>query len=269
MIERVRASPDRFADEIKYDHHPHLLEIALAPSADLDELAARCHEVIDELTKRAIENGLTFQSVPFLDISGLDPAIRSPLTVPRALRRYRRKLLRQSGQATIWDNYAATIAATQTHVGGWSWMNRSDVIESLYTNERRDGLFAYEESGLSWRSAYHRRWLGYYRVFSRSPLVGLRVPRPWTLEKWFEALTVAPLAGLVDASAGGRSLQESGIAISRAVFDDIRDLQLIKPRLFGTVEFRGDPAQPNAASVVNLARFRKEGVKRALEHGAH
>jgi len=271
MIESVScAAPRAFPDTIKYDHHPHLMEIALAPLRDLGLLHARLEEVVETAREVATGLDLLLLQVPFLDVAPSHPRMRSELREFVARRRCRRLLLERQGIVDVdAENFAATIAATQTHIGGWSWLEKPKIVERLYQRERRSRRFSYVCAGISdIPAAYRRRWRDYRRVFRASPLVGLKVPRPWTPSAWYAALLETPLASTCDPQTLVKRLIDTHDAITGELFDQIRDLQNIRPRLFGTVEFRGDPAQPGTREVVALARMRRNQVRAELERPA-
>lgn len=252
---------DDFSDHVKYDHHPHLLELSLAPSYDIQDVRERLRTMFEAIRTAARRAKVRVAHDAFLEVDAAHPRTRSCLSSFRALRRYRRTLMRKRGIVDkSAENYASVIAATQIHVGGSVWLRDPEAMENLYRYERQARRFAYDTLSGPIHSHYRRRWSGYRKVFANSRLVGLRVPRPWTLERWFEALALAPMAGLADSEDAADAFAHRIRPVNESLFNDIRDLQAIRPRIFGTIEFRGDPAQPTAEAIVALAQFRQNCV---------
>jgi len=249
---------------IKYDHHPHLLEVAFEYHSNLHDLFEHVAHIFDVLNTTAERLGLTVLHQPFTHVSAVDPRVISPLKAFEDLRHYRSILLMNRYGSIDHEaaNYAATIAATQTHIGGIEWWNQSDLMNELYKLET--DILALSYYGLSnnpdkLHEMIVKRWSGYHKVFAGQPLVGFPDITEWSLDSWIRALIQSPLAGTTKDIWAGSNLAVSNNVFGSdltAFFKTVRDLQIIRPRFFGTLEFRNDPAQPTPERVVASAALR-------------
>lgn len=219
---------------LKYDHHPHLLELAFSPVDTLFELEEDLAWAWPRLLECASVGCLVHH--PVLD----GPGVASSHPRMLALVQYRTELLARRG---IVDpaaaNYASSIAATQIHVGGLAWWTRPPLLAALVAREAGVAAFAHQSTGVSPAS----RWAGYRRVFEGSPFCGLPHFETWDLAGWASALSRASTMGQPDGTWDD-------------FFARVRDFSVIRPRLFGTVEFRGDPAQPSPDRILRQAALR-------------
>ena len=252
---------------LKYDHHPHLLEVATPPHKSAATIEALFSQVLSDIGSTAERNGLRISDRPILMIAADDPRILSPLAMFRQLRTYRSALYERRGQQpTAHTNYAATIAATQTHVGV-DWWEMQSLIERLYQQEGLHSEFAYRCFGDDAEMLRIARWRGYLDVFQDSPLAEYPKIAPWTIDAWATALLDTPLAGLANPKWGAQTMREIAMASDAelsSMLIDVRDLQLIKPRLYGTIEFRGDPAQDTPQNIAALAEHRRRSIVNVL-----
>ncbi len=249
---------------VKYDHHPHLMEVAFGYKADLHELREQVSTGFAILDHAAGKADVRVKHAPFLDISASDPRVTSPLKPFQDLRNYRRRLFQIRGERenAELENYAAIIAATQTHIGGTGWLFKPELISRLYRLEPEAHLYAARgvvSTDKEITSLLARRWYGYRQVFLGYPLIGFPDLEDWTLETWTAALLEMPLSGGPENHWAGYSAKQLG-GIPFQSFDDfltrVRDLQIIRPRIFGTLEFRADAAQPTPDRIVAIAALR-------------
>lgn len=231
---------------LKYDHHPHLLELVLEPAACLEPLANELEWSWLRLHTLAERQGVLLDCAPAIADR---PGLESPHPAMAALRGYRTQLLTRRGlvdpQAA---NYAAYIAATQTHVGGLAWWTRPPLLGALLAREPSVAPFAFTNLPITPR----QRWSAYARVFEGSPCCGIPRFQRYDLAGWAEVLAHTPMTG------DGSTLNEAGLPDGGwdELFARVRDFGVIRPRLFGTVEFRGDPAQPTFERVLAIAALR-------------
>lgn len=259
MIERVSIDlPLNRYTTIKYDHHPHLFEIAFAYTRTLSEQSQQVHEVFSLIQEISKKLGLIVGDTSTLNLSPLDPKIASPLKTYEDLRNYRSKLLCQ-GTTPInleHSNYAAVIAATQTHIGGTQWWNRTHFMETLYS-------FETDVLPILQKSPPNQRWRGYLAVFSGYPLVGFPEMNEWSIGSWAKALLESPLLGPTNSGWAGRTIHnlnnfpfKDSTSPWSTFMKSVRDLQIIRPKLFGTLEFRADPAQCYPEDILFVAALR-------------
>ena len=268
MIDRVSMEDEegRYT-AVKYDHHPHQLEVAFAYRKTIGELFELVDSVLRVLKKTAATLGLELSSVCQLEISPCDPRVVSTLESFRNLRAYRSLLLERGPFKGAWrssgyENYAAVIAATQTHIGGTNWWANPGFVNFLYCFEPQvlPWSFAHLASNNEVaESLIVKRWSGYRAVFHGKPLVGFPDLERWDFESWVEALLRSPICGKADDKFASRSLAELGrnpFSNWGRFLKEVRDLQIIRPRIFGTLEFRSDPAQKDAEGVCAVAALR-------------
>lgn len=258
MIERVSKDlSERRYIAVKYDHHPHLFEVAFTYYNNVAELHASVTEVLAILENAATKARLTILNAPSLHLEADHLRVISPLPTFAALRYYRSKLFEQRGEAAplLLSNYAAIIAATQTHIGGTGWWqpHRNQLVSNLYAIE--PDLLAITTT----QNELVTRWRGYEAVFRGFPLIGFPHLDQWNLNSWANALLSSPLAGGPDDEWAGKSIAQLGknpFSTWQRFMVSVRDLQIIRPKLFGTLEFRADPAQVDANKIAAVAALR-------------
>ena len=268
MIDRVSldGNSGRFT-AVKYDHHPHLLEVAFAYQNTAVELLELVTHTLLTLNQVAHSQGLAISTESVLDVRADDPSVVSPLSFFRNLRHYRSMLVHGNGPkefraAQGFENYAAVIAATQTHVGGIDWWKRPNLLNQLYSVEPLILPWAALQCSDGFASAFQllaKRWEGYRAVFAGFPLVGFPDLPSWSIDAWAEALLRSPVCGTTADWYSSKTLAQIGLNPFndwKAFFTEVRDLQIIRPRFFGTLEFRSDPSQLDAQAICGLAALR-------------
>ncbi len=233
---------------IKYEHFPYLLEVAFDYFSNLHGLAAVVEQVFGDLERAGRACHIDVRHRPFCSVSADHPLTLTPSARSRPLLAYRESLLRARGRTVPLEllNFSAVIAATQIHVGGIDWWSEPAIVERLYSFEPDLQSFAYR----NWRSddgqmgnPVCQRWQGYKALLGEYPLLGFPNLREWSKESWIAALLESP------------SL-EIAVGEPLTFLKQVRDLQIIRPRLFGTLEFRADPAQDSPRSILVLAALR-------------
>jgi hypothetical protein len=253
-----RDVPQRGFVALKYDHPPHLMELASSVHTDPLTLAQELHECFDVIDSVCSGLGLVRLKSPFLDLPAADESVTSNISDYIALREVRAKIVRDRGEDADADalNYAAVIAATQVHIGSSDALNDS-IIGRLYRYEPY--LFQRFSKNLEadWVS---RRWSGFNTIFERTPLGAFPNLNDWSVNNWIEALMRAPLKLAKGSPIQGKSLTEIG----KSPFGDnlgelvasFRDLQLIRPKLHGALEFRSAPASDDVHGIIDTVRVR-------------
>ena len=255
MITRLSLEhDDQTYTVLKYDHHPHLLEISTRPFHNLHELGSHLDYLWDLIQVAANSTGLAIFSSGTIEIPADHQRLVSDLDEFVQLRKYRENLLaiNKTPADLILINYAASIAATQVHIGNSYWWNIPSYVETLYSYETAVAQITSRGSNAS------RRWSGYMGLFSNYPLVGFPNMPAWSMDNWLNALIKSPLAFTDSEHSFGNVHPSGGLIFSNPAnfFKSARDLQLIRPKLFGTLEFRGDPAQSSVAEIVETAAIR-------------
>jgi hypothetical protein len=251
---------------LKPEHAPHLLEVAFAWYSDLHQLARDVAQVFESLDGAAADAGLHVAHRPDLGISGADPRVQPASARLRALFHSRAELFRHRGEQPDWDaiGFPAVLAATQVHVGGLAWWERPELVTALNQLEPELAVLTGEAATVS------RRWRAYAKVFRGMPLVGLAIDEPWSAAGWAEGLLRSPLIGGPEVPWAGRAFRD----LTAPPFPNwnsflaaARDLQAIRPRIFGTLEFRSDPAQPTPSAILSAAALRFAAALCAEDHG--
>jgi hypothetical protein len=250
---------------VKYEHPPHLLELALAPTHSLIDFRERIFPIWEDLLKAADTAGLRLLSVPRISPPKMDWDLLS--TVDKkifALKQSREFLVPKEDAEKPWVNFTTYTAATQFHVGGCNWWKDSpELVEKLYRIEIVTGKCAYEKLTPSTNQAkqlFRKRWEGYSKVFKSSSLVGFPKFDNWNIKHWIEAIASSSLVYDRSNPLAQKNLysilQEDIEKNIEPVLPFVRDLQIIKPKLIGTLEFRGDPALPGPQAITNQAAIR-------------
>ncbi|MBL7715168.1 MAG: hypothetical protein JNL01_06835 [Bdellovibrionales bacterium] len=243
---------------VKYEYAPHLMEVAFSYHESLLELQKEVTWVCSAMSKAADSVGLKMCN--FDSIEGLVPQtlINLPLTSSgQALQKTRERLFRQStvkvGEpgADV-TKFPAFTAATQVHIGGLGREEIEDVVNTLYSYELEISClvaFASYDFAYSMESL-RRRWLRYYQVFSSLPLLGIPKVQNWTVQGWVDSLLSCP------------TLEGTQTTLD-ALISKAKDLQFIRPKAFGTIEFRASGAAKDGDGIVRVAEIRLALVKLA------
>ena len=227
---------------VKYEHPPHMMELALSFSDNLIDLKQELTETLETLRTAAQKTGL------ILDHSS---AIQPPLinweevnqieTRFAQLSQSRKKLFQQNNPKEIPNekiDFSTFLAATQTHLGGIRWWElRPDFIETLYKNE-----FLISSCSFTSRKNFISRWENYFYVFKQLPLTGFPQLTEWTFESWVDQLLY-----------NQTHIQDS--ELEKTILSQ-RDLQIVKPKWIGTLEFRADPATSDIDLIISQAALR-------------
>jgi hypothetical protein len=244
-----------FPTRIAYDLPPHLLEISTAPHHSLQGLQHNLRGAWHQLIAAAARCGARVESVPLVGVGPADTRLLTPRGKWNDLRYYRRKLLGAGN--TQFENYAAAIASTQIHVALPATQYPA-VVEKLYRLEPEILPVTAAWAGMN-PSQLRQRWEGYAAVFASSPLIGFPHLESWSIENWLAAFCLAPMAGGPCDAWAARNLQQTGFFPRDSIqsfWYAARDLQIIRPRLMGTIEFRADPAMPTLEAVTRVAALR-------------
>jgi hypothetical protein len=234
--------------QLKYEHHPYLVEVAFDFTDNLFDLESQVSRTLCEIEEEASNVGVTVSSTPFCSVGPDHPSTRSESALAQSLRAYRRALLEKQGRTVSpeLDNFSAVIAATQVHIGGLEWWISPTLIPALYSLEATLLGCSYLCCNLSGPPEYAaaKRWAGYAETLRGCPLVGFPDLNEWTRASWIAALTCTP------------TINGAAFDSARDFFVSVRDLQIVRPRIFGTLEFRGDPAQGSVPGILAMAAIR-------------
>jgi hypothetical protein len=232
---------------LKYEHYPNLIEIAFDWRENLYQLNDLVLDVMKQVTAGCREVGLDLRMSPFCCVGADHPATWRTSHLAESLRSYRHDLLLQQGRHPTPKllNFSAVIASTQVHVGGLAWWTKPQIIAALYSYETTILGLSYllTNSQGTPEDSVVRRWKGYRDVLEGIPLVGFPQLEQWNKTGWLDALRRSPNI-LFDGQNPADFLEA------------VRDLQIIRPRTYGTLEFRADPAQGSVAAIMAMAALR-------------
>lgn len=239
---------------LKYEYDPHLLEINTPAFQSLQQLELFLRDMWDAVDAAAAASGIRARHTPLLT-TGDTLALAGRTRIPRVrvLLNDRIRVLQSQKHEPSIAGFPAVLAATQVHVGGLNWAHDDTLIERLYSQHELLLTAAYNRITEPCATRLIRE-SSYSSCFGACPLVGKPRFSPWTLEMWLEALLQTPLIGTNEPWAG-RTVLELSYPPRRnwaLFFERVRDLQWIRPRLMGTIEFRASPAQPDPASIRQL-----------------
>jgi hypothetical protein len=245
---------------IKYEFPPHLLEIAFTYYDNLhdlnEDIASRWKEMLiaaDECNLRiALKSFIEPPNLNFEDQIGVDPKLP-------ALAESRRAYFKRRGEPidlSIVD-FPSFVAATQTQVsvpGAWG---SEDFMHRLYALELSImPLLNRTPQALEQRQKY------YDGVFRGLKLLGIPDMEQWTLREWIQTLCDSPLVS--NLKAGSDTLRKLWANESdndlEALLKRTRDLQIVRPKSIGTVEFRGDASVTKSSDMIRVAATRFGGA---------
>jgi hypothetical protein len=250
---------------LKFEHPPHMLEVALAPYDNLHDLNEALLDIWNTFQTAAKVCGLKLKFDPSVKPFELDwNAINQFSSKYRALAITREKAVTESLRREPWVHFATYTAATQFHIGGTTWWSKgNNLVNDLYLAELFASHNAYTLLNVSSQNIHERffeRWGGYFKVFKDLKLLGFPDLKEWSTRTWIQEFCRSSLVLVQEDPFFGRDLQDIGEVLSDGellrAMGSVRDLQIIKPKFFGTLEFRADPALPDVASMLRQAAFR-------------
>jgi len=259
IIELSRQTSSTKFTKVKYEYAPHLIEVAFTYFNELNELEELVASVWDQIMVASKRSGTIVVSKPFLSDDEISQIIDSP---ERHEINYSRKMASKNFGIAVAEKmlkFPSYTASTQVHIGGLNWWKRPEILAELY--ELESELFLYSSlliAGPEEALEIYNRRLNLYRlVFPEFPLIGFPDLKEWNLELWLQELLKSPMLGGSDCKTAGSSIMLSrNTHNAESVFSLCRDLQYIRPRNIGTIEFRGDPAQNDVSSIMALAALR-------------
>lgn len=241
---------------IKYEFPPHLLEIAFTYYDSIHDLNCDIEARWKDIQATADACHLKIALKPFIDPPALnfEDQISVDPKLP-ALAESRRVYFKRRGEEvdarTV--DFPSFVAATQTQVGiPYAWGNEK-FMHRLYALELSLlPLLNRTPEALGQRQKY------YDSVFRGLKLLGIPDLKRWTLQDWIQAICDSPLiSNLKSGNDTLRSMWESGKNQDlAALMSRVRDLQIIRPKAIGTVEFRGDASVSDPSEMIRVVAIR-------------
>jgi hypothetical protein len=249
--------------KVKYEYPYHLLEVAFSYYSNLNDLHVEATRVFQELHDNAENLGGRLQMSPF---AASEQAIGSQQSTQKikSLNESRRKYMLSQGHEPVPEVYLFTsyTAGTQIHIGGIDWFHNPKIISNLYTLESYHAFFGVLEATSNLAEAQallQRRTSLYKRSFPNMVLTGFPDIAEWTIDTWIKGMLESPLG----AGAGEQNEGKSYLSLNpdsrpnlAEIKSSLRDLQFVRPRLIGTIEFRSDPSVATVKSLVAIAAWR-------------
>lgn len=240
---------------LKYDHEPHLLEYASSYHNNLKSLDEELTRVFTKLESLGERLGLLLVQKPTIEISPENPRTRSQSPEFINLRTFRRKIQTSLGLENIngADNYAAVVAATQVNISleECIWSKKAEFIPNLYS---------YECAVLPYATLFTGpdvRWKHYRSTYSGYALVGFPNLKEWSFETWLNACLDCYVFQKNETDLFTlRQLVERDPNNLSGYWKYLRDLQIVRPKATGAIEFRADPCQESIRQVLALAALR-------------
>jgi hypothetical protein len=256
LIQSVsREHSDGRYDSIKYEHPPAMMELALGYCENLVVTRDRIEEVYQALYDAGKNAGLKVKfaaktpetEIDWNAVDKVGPQYRARSESRHAIFQ-KHSPLEKTG---AFVDFPAFTAATQYHIGGVKWWERRpQFVEQLYKAEFLISANAYPS-----QTAFFERWNAYKKVFSGMSFVGFPEIKSWTLDSW--------ISGILESPWNEQSVRSFGSHVSKwtdaeieSKLKDSRDLQLIKPKWIGTLEYRSDPATADIQLILSQAALR-------------
>lgn len=249
--------------KLKYEYAPHMLEVAFSYFENINELYEEIKFVLDDLDQIAKACNYSLAMTPFLSPSETT-SIQPESPKVRNLNQSREKYLISMGrnvtpEIALFPSYTA---GTQVHIGGLNWWDNPSLLAHLYNFESICPLFGTNLGNSSIERSMQtldKRVSLYNTCFPEMELNGFPALQEWTLDTWARALLNAPLGPASDHDFSGVSyfsIPNSNRPTVDVIFSSLRDLQFIRPRFLGTIEFRIEPSMDNAEKIAGLAAWR-------------
>jgi hypothetical protein len=240
----------------KYEFPPHFIEIAFTYFNNLQDLDEEIHNRWADLEQAAKASGLSVQLTPFISPPDLDLAAQE-LVDPKLpmLAETRRRFFIDRGESVDLEivDFPSFMASTQTQVGISNWWENKKFMHRLYAIESiMLPLLNQRPNDVRKRQSF------YEKVFQGIELIGFPEFRNWTYENWVSAICNSPLikvAGNKDISFR-TAFEADEKKDFKKILPFVRDLQIIRPKSIGTLEFRADPAVTHVDQIIKVAALR-------------
>ena len=222
---------------IAYEYSPHLLEISFSPHHNLNELESEMIVIFQLLENASAKSGTILNFEKCLSDNNILKINEEINSKQANLKKSREDLLEASPFRDDKNlaNFPAFIAATHVHLSGHHWLEDKDFVNRLYRLEP----YVMLETG---STELKNKWEFYHKLFINFTLVGFPNFPEWKFENWASCL-----------------YKESYLKLDKSApleIHKLRDLQAIRPRVFGTIEFRSDCASNTSQEILRLAAIR-------------
>ncbi len=224
---------------ISYEYSPHLLEVSFNHQNNLHKIKENMNMIFNDLEQAARSSKLQLNFNGLLSEEEIKSISNALNKSQKDLQESRLQMLNQGPYAndTKLANFPSYLAATHIHISGYAWWEDQEFINRLYSIEP---FLMLEAKGVNFKE----RWSLYYKLFNDFSLVGFPNYQKWNLQEWIQALYNESYLPSKEKVKNFNSINK------------LRDLQIIRPRAIGTIEFRSDSAQKTVDSILRLAALR-------------
>lgn len=219
---------------LKYEHPPHLMEIALSYESNLVDLKSSLELALNDIFVAASSSQVECDFTPNCEYSSLNWSEVSEINLDfesRNLSRIANLEFHGVSSPPSDVNFPAFTASTQFHISGYHWWRDEKFIHRFYQSE-----FAVSQLAFSNFEIFQERWRRYQVAFPYMRSVGIPGVEHWSSLTWIQTL--------IDDNP-----------LQRQLFL-MRDFQLIKPKWIGTLETRSDPSTRDTDLIMQLAALR-------------
>jgi hypothetical protein len=249
--------------KLKYEYPPHLMEVAFAFFYNISDLFQELQIVFNDLRFAATEVGCILQFQPFLQpekVVKIEPITKKIMQLNQS----RLDFLHAAGIEPSQNIhlFPSFTASTQIHVGGIPWWIDESIVHRIYAIEASVPLFGPRLSCSKTDTPVEllaERTRLYEECFPGMKLVTFPRFEKWNFDTWLSGLLASPLASMTETSFSGKAYQEISLSdrpeISK-ILSSLRDLQYVRPRFIGTIEFRVDGSINCPRKIAALAAWR-------------
>ena len=173
---------------VKYEHPPHLIELALSYFDNLLDLKDHLHAAMEDMHQAAKNAGLILDIKSNAEATQLEwSEINKIESRFEKLSQSRKRIFAHFNHEECSDqklNFTTYTAATQYHIGGIKWWNLHDAfMNNVHLNEFLIGANAYDDP-----KEFKTRWDSYRYVFNQMKLLGFPKIETWSFDNWVDAM---------------------------------------------------------------------------------
>lgn len=259
VLTRVsREHPSGRYTTLKYEYPPHLMEIAFTYFTDLRALEKEIRSVWSDLENAAEDCGLKIVLEPIIKppIQDFDSQAKiDPKYLNLAQSRRQAFTARNEKIDPVTVDFPSYIAATQTQVAIPYWWKNERFMHRLYCLEPFIAALLSSSPQLC-----AKRLALYESVFDGLPLLIFPALEQWNLRNWSRALCLTQTNDTSWDSTRtltlGDWILKNPMTEGANLLNKVRDLQLIRPKHFGAIEFRGDGSVHSVDRIIQVAATR-------------
>lgn len=212
---------------IKYEYPPHLLEVAYGHYSSVSELLDSLNFIESMLLEVSKKLDIDIRYLPSVDPTLVDFSVVQKVDHIQAVLLKDRKIIAEKKNLSFnQSEFPAYIASNQVTISGTNWIEQKNFISILYTLEPTINYIYKIFACRKWPNLvkfedFRKRNKLYALSFGDYELFGYPNSTSWSPDKWISF-----------------SKKNAKVANNVSSIFDIRDLQFIKPKKTGALEFR-------------------------------